>query len=94
MLSANPQKIKRALVWLKRHNHLYRHIQISEDALRSWGQWCPGTEVPQAVFDEMVPYELHAEDQIRTGHYVPAWSFFVSPGTPPLLRQSPPPLTS
>jgi hypothetical protein len=72
MLSANPQKIKRALVWLKRHNHLYRDIQISEDALRSWGQWCPGTEVPRAVFDEMVPYELNAEDQIRTGHYVPA----------------------
>jgi hypothetical protein len=72
MMSVNPQRLKRALTWLKRYNPLYRDICISEENLRSWGDSCAGTEVPEAIFDNMVPYELSPEDQIRTGHYVSA----------------------
>ncbi|KAK1521590.1 hypothetical protein CABS01_16520 [Colletotrichum abscissum] len=71
MLSVNPQHLKRALVWLRANNSLYRDIVISEDRLQAWGKWCPGTEVPRVLFERMVPYELRAEDEIRTGHYVP-----------------------
>jgi hypothetical protein len=72
MMSVNPQRLKRALAWLKRYNPLYRDICISEKNLRSWGDWCAGTEVPEAIFENMAPYELSPEDQIRAGHYVSA----------------------
>lgn len=72
MMSVRPQRLKGALTWLKQYNPLFRDICISEENLRSWGDWCSGTEVPQAIFDSMVPYELSAEDQIRTGYYVSA----------------------
>ncbi|KAL0929934.1 uncharacterized protein CTRU02_215143 [Colletotrichum truncatum] len=71
MLSVNPQKLKRALVWLRANNLLYRDISISEDHLRTWGEWSPGTEVPQGLVERMVAYEKRAEDEIRTGYYVP-----------------------
>jgi hypothetical protein len=35
MLSVNPQKVKHALVWLKRHNEHYKDIYISEENLNS-----------------------------------------------------------
>jgi hypothetical protein len=70
MLSVNPQKIKRALAWLKAHNPLYKDIQISEDHLASWADCCAGTEVPQELVNQMVSYDVRPEDEIRTGHYV------------------------
>jgi hypothetical protein len=70
VLAVNPEKLKRALVWLKANNPLYQNVKINEDHLQSWSQSCPETEVPQALFDSMVPYDQSAEDVIRTGHYV------------------------
>jgi hypothetical protein len=72
MLSVNPQKVKRALVWLKSHNEHYQGIHISEENLNSWGWPSPGSEVPTEIYEQMVAQDLRAEDEIRTGHYVPA----------------------
>jgi hypothetical protein len=72
VLSVNPQKLKRALVWLKGNNPLYRNIRISDDHLQSWRHSCPGSLVPQALFEAMVSYDHTAEDIIRTAHYVPS----------------------
>jgi hypothetical protein len=70
VLAVKPQKLKRALLWLKANNPLYRDIRISNEHLQSWGHSCPGTLVPQALFEAMVPYDLTTEDIIRTSHYV------------------------
>ncbi|KAF6782268.1 hypothetical protein CSOJ01_16016, partial [Colletotrichum sojae] len=72
MLSVDPQKLKRALSWLKQNNPLYRDITISDDNLESWSDSCPGTEVPVALFEQMDSHVVRAEDEIRTGHYVPS----------------------
>jgi hypothetical protein len=72
VLAVNPQRLKRALVWLKANNPLYGNIRISDAHLQSWGHSCPGTLVPQALFDAMVLYDHTTEDIIRTGHYVPS----------------------
>jgi hypothetical protein len=72
VLAVNPQRLKRALVWLKANNPLYGNISISDGHLQSWGHSCSGTLVPQALFDAMVPYDHTTEDIIRTGHYVPS----------------------
>ena len=72
VLAVNPQRLKRALVWLKGNNPLYRNIRISDDHLQSWRHSCPGTLVPQALFEAMVSYDHTAEDIIRTAHYVPS----------------------
>lgn len=44
----------------------------SNEHLQSWRQSCPGTLVPQALFEAMVPYEHTTEDITRTSHYVPS----------------------
>jgi hypothetical protein len=72
VLAVNPQRLKRALVWLKGNNPLYRNIRIDDDHLQSWRNSCPGTLVPQALFEAMVSYDHTAEDIIRTAHYVPS----------------------
>ena len=72
VLAVNPQRLKRALVWLKANNPLYSNIRISDHHLRSWGHSCPGTLVPQALFEGMVSYDHTVEDIIRTAHYVPS----------------------
>ncbi|KAF6807890.1 hypothetical protein CPLU01_15745 [Colletotrichum plurivorum] len=72
MMSVSPIRLKRALIWLKRNNELYRDIVISQDNLSSWAQHAPNTEVPQDLVDRMVRYDATAEDDIRSGHYVPA----------------------
>ncbi|KAK2005446.1 hypothetical protein LZ32DRAFT_673453, partial [Colletotrichum eremochloae] len=71
MLSVRPARLRRALVWLCANNPLYSGITIDEHNLQTWSEWCPGTEVPRAVVDQMVEYELNAEDAIRSGNYVP-----------------------
>ncbi|GJC89505.1 hypothetical protein ColLi_12343 [Colletotrichum liriopes] len=71
MLSVRPVKLRRALVWLRANNPLYRDIMIDERNLQTWGDSCPGTQVPRAIIDQMVAYNLSAEDEIRTGNYVP-----------------------
>ena len=72
VLAVNPQRLQRALLWLKANNPLYRDIRISHEHLQSWGHSCPGTLVPQALFEVMVPYDHTTEDLIRTAHYVPS----------------------
>src|SRR5712664_123649 len=57
VLAVKPQRLKRALVWLKLNNPLYADIRISNDYLQSWGHSYPGTSVPQALFEAMVPYD-------------------------------------
>lgn len=37
LLSVRPRKVKEALVWLKRHNPLYKNISIDVEELESWG---------------------------------------------------------
>ena len=72
VLAVKPQRLKRALLWLKANNPLYRDIRISHEHLQSWGHSCPGTLVPQALFEVTVPYDHTTEDIIRTAHYVPS----------------------
>lgn len=72
MLSVDPGKLRTALIWLKSNNHLYHSITISEENLASWSDSCAGTQVPAALFAQMVRYDLLAEDEIRTGHYIAA----------------------
>jgi hypothetical protein len=72
VLAVKPERLKRALLWLKANNPLYRDIRISNEHLQSWRQSCPGTLVPQALFEAMVPYEHTTEDITRTSHYVPS----------------------
>ncbi|KAN0069910.1 hypothetical protein V8E54_012216 [Elaphomyces granulatus] len=67
VLAVKPQRLKRALVWLKLNNPLYADIRISNDYLQ-----CPGTLVPQALFEAMASYDHTTEDIIRTAHYVPS----------------------
>ncbi|KAF6783348.1 hypothetical protein CSOJ01_15909, partial [Colletotrichum sojae] len=72
MLRVRPQRLKCALVWLKKHNPLFREVAISEENLRTWADCAEHTEVSQQLFDSMKAYDQRAEDLIRTGHYVPA----------------------
>ena len=72
VLAVRPEKLRRALAWLKANNPLYRHVRIDERHIRSWSRSCVGTAVPQALFDSMVLYNQSTEDVIRTAHYVPA----------------------
>ncbi|KAK1634961.1 hypothetical protein BDP81DRAFT_289329, partial [Colletotrichum phormii] len=53
MLLANPGKLRRALVWLRVNNPLYKNIVISDENLQGWAHHCPGTEVSEALFEQM-----------------------------------------
>ncbi|KAJ4136671.1 hypothetical protein NW754_002236 [Fusarium falciforme] len=69
LLSVRPCKVKAALVWLKRHNPLYRNISINVEELESWE--VPSHGVPPQVYDRLERNEPSAREKIQTAHVVP-----------------------
>ncbi|KAF4469092.1 arrestin domain-containing [Fusarium albosuccineum] len=70
LLSVRRGAVERALVWLKEFNPHYRHIQIDEAELDSWGE--PGHGVPSGIYDRMERDEPSAWEETRTAPIVPA----------------------
>jgi hypothetical protein len=82
-LLVRPSKVRRALIWLRDHNHLYRDIEIDEGLLSS----IEGSEpfIPPFVIETVPP--SHA-DNLRTSRYDASDSdaFFPNDPHPPSLE--------
>ena len=70
LLRVRPARIRKALLWLKEHNPLYRQIEISSQNLEQYADAVD--EIPRALLDDMEQYVPNAQDVIQTGHYVPS----------------------
>jgi hypothetical protein len=69
LLSVRPHVVKRALVWLKRHNPLYAKITIDTVEIDSWE--APAHGVPSQVYGRLERNEPSAWEKARTGQIVP-----------------------
>ncbi|KAF1807901.1 hypothetical protein P152DRAFT_469269 [Eremomyces bilateralis CBS 781.70] len=70
LLSVRRRVVEKALVWLKRHNPLYRHIEIDGAKLDSWET--PSHGVPSQVYERLKRDEPSAQEKARTGQLVPS----------------------
>jgi hypothetical protein len=61
--------VKKALLWLKRHNHLYDDISIDIAEMNSWDT--PAHGVPSQVFERLERNEPSAREKTQTAHIVP-----------------------
>ncbi|KAF1807857.1 hypothetical protein P152DRAFT_477822 [Eremomyces bilateralis CBS 781.70] len=70
LLSVRRRVVEKALVWLKRYNPLYRHIEIDVAELDSWD--APLHGVPSRVYERLRRDEPSAQEKARTGQVVPS----------------------
>ncbi|EXK77373.1 hypothetical protein FOQG_17914 [Fusarium oxysporum f. sp. raphani 54005] len=69
LLSARRRVVEKALLWLKRHNHLYNDISIDIAEMNSWDT--PAHGVPSQVFERLERNEPSAREKTQTAHIVP-----------------------
>ncbi|KAF1807904.1 hypothetical protein P152DRAFT_469266 [Eremomyces bilateralis CBS 781.70] len=69
LLSVRRRVVEKALVWLKRHNPLYAHIEIDVAELESWD--APSHGVLSRVYKRLRRDEPSAQEKARTGQLVP-----------------------
>ena len=70
LLSVRRRIVENALLWLKRHNHLYANIHIDTAELESWDT--PAHGVPVQVYSRLERNEPSAWEKARTGQLVPS----------------------
>ncbi|KAF9774785.1 hypothetical protein IL306_007183 [Fusarium sp. DS 682] len=69
LLSVQRRVVEKALLWLKRHNHLYDDISIDIAEMNSWDT--PAHGVPSQVFERLERNEPSAREKTQTAHIVP-----------------------
>ncbi|KAF2177813.1 hypothetical protein K469DRAFT_351650 [Zopfia rhizophila CBS 207.26] len=69
LLSVRRRIVEKALVWLRKNNPLYAHIEIDTAELESWG--APSHGVPPQVYDRLERDEPSALEKMRTAQLVP-----------------------
>jgi hypothetical protein len=69
LLSVRRRVVEKALLWLKRYNHLYADIHVDTAENDNWDTAAHG--VPSQVFERMERNEPSAREKTQTAHLVP-----------------------